>query len=80
MPKWFDPIHLPENIKQLGYDRYVQWESNNRTLASHERNQMLNGLYTSVLETPGDTELWAKCLERISFFERVRNKQFTGFN
>jgi hypothetical protein len=80
MPKWFDPIHLPENIKQLGYDRYVQWESNNRTLASHERNQMLNGLYTSVLETPGDTELWTKCLERISFFERVRNKQFTGFN
>lgn len=79
-PTEFNPIHLPDNIKQIGYDRFSAWESNNKQFALNGRIQMLKGYYKAILETPGDPKKWTKCLEQVAYFERVRNTTFPGFN
>ena len=79
-PSELDPVHLPENIKQIGYDRFAAWEANNKEFALNGRIQMLKGYYKSILDTQGDPKKWAMCLAQIAHFEQVRNTKFPGFN
>ena len=81
-PKWFDPAHLPVEIKEKTYQKYLQWENENteflNNFGDRQRLDMLKSYLEKIVKIPQNKKLWKTCLEKIKFFETVRNIKFNS--
>jgi hypothetical protein len=80
-PTWADPINLPAHIKNQCYKDYVEWEEKNQIFLNSffgdtQRFDMLRSYFEKINATPGNSVLFEEFLERIKFYEQVRNIQF----
>ena len=79
-PYWFDPIHLPYEIKKKSYDQYIAWESENaeflKECDNRQRFDMLKSYFEKILKSSDNSQIYKLCLEKIKFFERIRKIKF----
>ncbi len=77
MPKYFDPAHLPQEIKNKIYKDFVEWENSNSEYlernGTRERIDMLKSYIEKMIKSPRNEKLYQEGLEKISFFEKVRD-------
>ena len=79
-PEWFDPVHLPDEIKQKIYNQYLVWENENveflMASGDKQRLDMLKSYLEKILKSSRNNKIWKLCLEKIKFFEKTRNIKF----
>lgn len=69
-PSYLDCIHMPEEIKQLGYDRAIaglngvdSWETKN-----------IHSLLNHVMNTSGDPDQWQQMIQQSQTLDKVRKQ------
>ena len=81
MPNWADPINLPAHTKHHAYKEYIKWEKNNQLFLNSffgdtQRFDMLKSYFEKILTTSGNQTYYREFLNKISFYEKVRNIKF----
>jgi len=68
-PPYMNAVHMPEKIKQLGYERIKaaihnidDWQVTN-----------INSLVDHVMNTPADPEMWKTMIRETNKLDRIRN-------
>lgn len=79
-PRYFDPIHLPADIKKKGYELFQIWKERNQQTAKHERLQNLEGYYQKILEKVGDPKQYQQAVDKIKYFETIRKISYPNYD
>lgn len=79
-PEYFDPCHLPQDTKIKIYENYLDWEKRNVGFlgrqGSKDRIDMLKSYLEKMVKSDRNDKLYQKCLEKIAFYESIRDITF----
>jgi uncharacterized Fe-S cluster-containing radical SAM superfamily protein len=80
-PQWTDPVNLPAHIKFESYKKYIAWEERNQLFLNSfygdtQRFDMLRSYFEKIIAASSNQTFYKEFLNKISFYEKVRNIQF----
>jgi molybdenum cofactor biosynthesis enzyme MoaA len=81
-PSYFDPVHLPKDIKEQAYQSFLNWEATNQEylnkFGSTDRLDMLKSYFTKIVREDDNPKLFKECVARIQRFESIRGYAYPG--
>ena len=81
-PSYFDPVHLPKDLKEQAYQSFLNWELNNQDylskFGSTDRLDMLKSYFTKIIKEDGNEKLFKECVARIQHFQSIRGYRYPG--